>query len=553
MEQDWFNKYAVYQIYPMSFCDSNGDGKGDIPGIISKLDYLQSIGIHTIWLSPIYASPMVDMGYDISDYYKINPIFGTMDDFDNLIQEARKREIRIIMDLVVNHTSDQCAWFQEALKNPKSKYRDYYIFKKGKGHRHRTVPNNWKSSFLGSAWEELKNEKGTFYLHLFSKEQPDLNWRNPEVLKEVEKIMNFWMDKGVYGFRCDVISCIYKDSFRDGKKQKLTSGMPVGMERYVATDGCHKILKKLREDVIIPHHGVLIGETFGVTLKTGPKFLDGELDTFFSFAHTAINAGKWSKEYIDPIVFKKTLMEWQKDIKWNGVYLENHDQHRAINKYVKKGYEEIGAKMLLTLVYTLRGTPFIYQGQEIGMRDYPSLKIDQCNDLVTHFIFDLAHKHYHLPKWIAMKKAKHNGRDDARAPMAFSDKDGFGFTDPGVQPWQIFSPFSTTINVKTEEEDENSVLNYFKKITALREKSSALSIGAIHYMKDTPENVLAFIRESPEEKLLVVLNLNNRVERIDKLISHFEIEKNLLCNNNNPSNYRAMLPYESDVFKIKEK
>lgn len=550
MELDWFNQNAVYQIYPMSFCDGNGDGKGDLLGIISKLDYLKSIGIHTIWLSPIYESPMVDMGYDISNYYRINPIFGTMDDFDKLMKEAKERDIRIIMDLVVNHTSNQCRWFQEALKDPKSPYRDYYIFKEGKGKDHREVPNNWKSSFLGSAWEELENEKGMFYLHLFSKEQPDLNWRNEKVLEEVEKIMNFWMDKGVYGFRCDVISCIYKDSFENGKRQKLTSGQPVGMEHYVATDGCHQILKKLRKDVILPHHGVLIGETFGVTLKSGPKFLEDELDTFFSFEHTCINSGKWSKEYIKPSKFKAKLIQWQEAIRWNGVYLENHDQHRAINKYIKPGYENVGAKMLLTLVYTLRGTPFIYQGQEIGMRDYPSLKLEECNDLVTHFIYDFAHNQFHIPQKLAMKKAKHNGRDDARAPMAFSKEEGYGFTKADVKPWQVYSPFSSSINVESEENDENSVLQYFKKITILRHDSIALSIGSIRFLK-TNDNLLAFLREAEGERILVILNLNSNVEKVDSILSQYQIEKRLIGNQTSAHSWHAILPYEANVFLLK--
>lgn len=550
MEKNRFNEYAVYQIYPMSFCDSNQDGKGDLQGIISKLDYLQSIGIHTIWLSPIYESPMVDMGYDISDYYRINPIYGTMEDFDRLMEETKKRDIRVIMDLVVNHTSDQCRWFKEAIEDPESIYRDYYIFRKGRGKDNRMPPNNWTSSFLGSAWQELENEKGTFYLHLFSKEQPDLNFHNEAVIREVEKIMEFWLNKGVYGFRSDVISCIYKESYEDGKKQGFATATPVGVEHYIATEGCHEILKRLRREVIEPHHAVFIGETFGVDLESGPRFLEHELDAFFSFEHVNINANRWSKEYIDPIKFKKVLLDWQTRIDWNGVYLENHDQHRSIGKYIRKGYENIGAKMLLTLVYTLRGTPFIYQGQEIGMVNYPNLPIEECNDLVTHFIYDMAHKDYHLPGRLALKKARHNGRDDPRAPMAFTSQKGFGFSSPDVKPWQVYHPFNDRINVETEMKDEDSVLNYFRRITALRKDSEALCIGSFTPLDHVPEKVLGFIRETDSEKLLVLLNLDKKTEDIQNLMSQYHLDNPLIGNYKNYRNTGKLLPYQALVFRI---
>ena len=548
MEKNWFSENAVYQIYPISFCDSNGDGKGDLQGIISRLDYLKNLGIHTIWLSPIYESPMVDMGYDISDYYKINPIYGTMDDFDSLIKEANNRDIKIIMDLVVNHTSNKCQWFQDAIKNPNSPYREYYIFKKGKGKSNQLPTNNWKSTFLGSAWEELENEKGTYYLHLFSKEQPDLNWHNEKVIEEVIKIMNFWLDKGVYGFRSDVISCIYKESYEDGKKQKMTSGVPVGIEHYVASEGCHKILKRLRKEVIIPHDAVFIGETYGVTLKTGPKFLEDELDTFFTFEHETINSGKWSKEYINPNKFKKILIDYQEQINWNGVYLENHDQHRSINKYIKKGYEIKGSKMLLTLIYTLRGTPFTYQGQEIGMVDYPSLKLDECNDLVTHFIYDFIHNKFHLPSFLAYKKARHNGRDDPRAPFPFTSKPGFGFTNAEVKPWQVFHPYNDRINVEKQENDKDSILNHFKKLNEIRKNSISLSTGTIKFINKEKKNILSFIRETENEKLLVILNLNNRYEKIKDILKTMNINSFILGEENIKDD--ILLPYGYSIIKL---
>ncbi|MFA6829383.1 MAG: alpha-glucosidase [Bacilli bacterium] len=507
MTRDFISKNAIYQIYPISFCDSNDDGKGDIPGIISKLDYLKSIGIKVIWLSPIYKSPMADMGYDIEDYYDINPIFGTMDDFRNLLSQAKERDIRIIMDLVVNHTSDQCQWFKEAIKNPESPYRDYYIFKKGKKGKE---PNNWESSFLGSAWEPVKNEKDTYYLHLFSKAQPDLNFHNEKVIQEVEKIMNFWMDMGVYGFRCDVISAIYKDSFEDGKKTVL--GVPRGQEHYIATKGCHQILKRLRKNVVDPHQGVLIGECLGADLDNGPAFLEDELDTFFTFAHVGINQGKWSKEYVDPKVFGKVISDWQKTIDFNGNYLENHDQHRSIGKYIKKGFEIPGSKMLLTLIYTLRGVPFIYMGEELGARDYEKLEYSQCHDCVTSFIYQLA-TGYGLPKKIAFAKARHNGRDDCRAPMAFNSQAGYGFSSEGIIPWQKYNEYSKFLNVEYETSDTDSTLNYFKKINSFRSESDVLSFGTIEFIKEKDPELLSFIREYQGKRLKVILNFSYKPKK----------------------------------------
>lgn len=547
MTDEFLKHNAVYQIYPASFCDSNGDGWGDIQGIISKLDYLHDLGIRIIWLSPVYDSPMVDMGYDISDYYKINPRFGTMEDFDTLILEAKKRDMRIIMDLVVNHTSDKCAWFQEALKNPDSPYRDYYVFKKGKDEKN--PPNNWTSTFTGPAWEPVENEPNMYYLHIFTKEQPDLNWHNEKVVKEVENIMSFWMDKGVYGFRCDVISAIYKDSYADGKKQPL--GMPVGQEHYIATSGNHEMLKRLRRDVVDPHHGVLIGECMGATIENSKGYLDDELDTFFAFEHTSVNANTWGKEYIDPKKFKKIIEKWQKNIDFNGNYLENHDQHRSINKYIKEGYEIKGAKMLLTLIYTLRGVPFVYMGEEFGAMDYPKgyLSIEECNDCVTQFIYKLA-RSFHLPKGISYRKAVHNGRDDARYPMAFDDTEGHGFTSPGVTPWQKFNPMSKLLNAKTVSEAKNNTIEYFKKLNEIRREDEVLSNGTIEFLDVSP-TVLCFRRKYNEKTYLVLLNLDEKKKDISSFIGKYPLDKIIISNTKNSLEY-GLDAYGAYVLDVSE-
>lgn len=539
---------TTYQIYPISFKDSNDDGIGDINGIISKLDYLNDLGVKTIWLSPIYASPMYDMGYDISDYYSINPKFGTMEDFNRLLLECKKRDMKVIMDLVVNHTSIQHKWFQEALKNKKSKYRDYYIFKEGKGKNKKLPPNNWQSSFLGSAWSELEDEKGMYFLHLFTDKQPDLNWHNEEVIKEVINIMNFYLDKGVFGFRCDVISCIYKESLEDGYKRKL--GDPIGQEHYISTAGCHSILKRLRKEAIDPHNGVLIGELYGVKSNDIQPFLEDELDTFFSFDHVTINQNKVRGEYVSAKRFKYELIKWQLSNDSNGMYLENHDQRRSINKFIKEGYEDVGSKMLLTLIYTLKGYPFIYQGEEIGSKNYPihEFKIEDSNDIVTKQVYTLARSFY-LPKFICEKIARHNGRDDSRAPMSFSSKEGYGFASKDIKPWQKFNSLNSIINVESQINDKNSTLNFTKQIIKFRKDNKVLSYGDISFI-DTQAKVLAFYRSLEDSKLLVLLNLNYKIEKINKDLKKHIVKENILLNNISSINQDYLYPYQAIIIKI---
>ncbi len=550
-DKEFLKKHAVYQIYPISFCDSNGDGYGDLNGIISKLDYLKDIGIHTIWLSPIYMSPMVDFGYDISDYRKINPLFGTMDDFDRLMEETKKRDMMVIMDLVVNHTSDQHTWFKEALKDKNSPYRDYYIFKQGKKDENGKwiYPNNWTSNFTGSAWEEVPNEEGMYYLHLFTKQQPDLNWHNPKVYEEVKDIIEFWMDKGVYGFRCDVISEIYKESYEDGKKD-VSLSLPIGMEHYLATDGNHAILKRLQKDVISPRGGVLIGECGGnITIEDGKKFMEDELDTFFEFEHVDCYKGFFSKK-IDLKKFKDALISWGKEISWCGNYLENHDQRRVFSRYVYGKDEDMGAKMLLVLLYTLKGTPFLYMGQEYGAHNYPKpLKMEECRDIVTQNVYQMA-KGYHLPSFLAKTLAHKFGRDDERAPMAFDSSIGYGFSSKEAKPWQRYNPLSRIYNAENQSKDENGILTFFKKINQLREGNEILIHGTIDFsLCEKTKDVMMYIREFKGKKILVLINLSNRKRKVDEKI--LSMEKELLLSNYESMNEK-LLPYQAAVFSLKE-
>ena len=538
MDRNLLKEKGVYQIYPISFKDSNNDGKGDIKGIISKLDYLESIGIEIIWLSPIYLSPMLDMGYDVSDYKKINPIFGTMEDFDNLMKETKKRHMKVIMDLVVNHTSSEHYWFKEALSNPKSKYRKYYYFRKGKKGEY---PNNWTSTFTGPAWEKVEGEDDMYYLHIYSKYQPDLDFHSEELIQEVESILSFWFEKGVYGFRCDVVSSFYKESLEDGKKTSIDK--PIGLEHYIGVKKNQEILLRLRKNVVDKYNGVLIGEFSFATTENVPPYIDNHiLDTFFSFDHVNMNQIALFKKYVNPKVLKRTLIDWQSKVENNGVYFENHDQNRVIGKYVKEKYQNVGSKLFLTLVYTLKGIPFIYQGQELGSYNYPKgyMKFEETNDICAKMIFESVKRIIPI-KSLRKKFAMHISRDNERAPMAFDSSESFGFTSNWVKPWQKYNPLSVRANVQDEEKDEDSPLNFFKKLINIRKTNKILSYGDISFYP-TKGDVLLYVREYEKKKILVQANLSSCNRNISKDIKDFNIKDTLISNYSDIKEY--LRPYE---------
>lgn len=505
----WQN-HAVYQIYPRSFCDSNGDGIGDIPGIISKLDYLKSLGVGILWLSPIYCSPNDDMGYDVSDYKAINPEYGTMADFDRLILEAKKRDLRIVMDLVVNHTSDEHAWFKES-KKPDSPYRDYYYWREGK--KNNTLPpNNWTSMFPGSAWEFVP-EVGLWYLHLYGKKQPDLNWHNPKVKEEVESILRFWLDKGVYGFRCDVINQIYKESLEDGKGF-APSGR--GIEHYLMTEGNHKILQELQADVFSHYDCVVIGETFKVDIPNGQRFLNGEMAMFFQF--DAMETDKWWNPFwakrFKAKKFMAILYRWQKGADWNANYLENHDQRRSISRFGDpRHYWKESGKMLGLLNFTLRGTPFIYEGEELGMLNYPyKEKPGEYKDVCCDFLA-ATFKKFHFPKHLAIKFIDVYNRDHARSPMQWDSTPNAGFSKTSGPCWLPLNPNYPNLNARLESLDSHSILAFYQKLTQLRLEHSALNLGSIVPLKGT-SYVFAYRRQDEKESLLVLLNFSKKNRRI---------------------------------------
>ena len=502
---NWWKERIVYQIYPRSFQDSNGDGIGDIPGIISRLDELKELGIGIIWLSPVYKSPDIDNGYDISDYRDINPKLGTMADMEHLFAEAKKRDIKIIMDLVINHTSDEHDWFIKS-RDKDSSYRDYYIWKPpGPDGR---PPNNWSSFFVENAWE-FDPQSGEYYLHLFHESQPDLNYRNPKVIEEIKEIMHFWLKKGAAGFRCDVINLLFKTSFEDGIHRMAVRGR----EHFVSQEGTHKILQELRRDVLDHYDCFTVGESVFVNLRDAKLFSNidrKELDMVFYFDHLQVD--RWVEKYI-PKKFKANklldvLTKWQQGLEWSAVYLENHDQPRIVSHYGDDGeYWERSAKLLATLQLTLRGTQFIYQGQEIGMTNFDLTSIKQSNDLETISV-DRVLRSFWIPRGLRWKWIKSCSRDNARTPMQWSAEPGAGFTRG--QPWLKINKNHSRVNLEEQKNREGSIWNFYKNMIALRASNKTLKYGDFAPIY-SDKTVLAYTRTLlGEEQFTVILNFSDK-------------------------------------------
>ncbi|HBE98590.1 MAG TPA: glucohydrolase, partial [Firmicutes bacterium] len=512
MEHKFFQNQIVYQIYPRSFCDSNGDGIGDIPGIISKLDYLKKLGVGILWLSPVYKTANADFGYDVSDYYSINPEYGTMQDMLHLIEEAKRKGIRIVMDLVVNHTSDEHEWFQNSI-HPSSPYRDFYYWRKGKKNN-TEPPNNWTSNFGGSAWTYVP-EANAYYLHVFGKKQPDLDWHNPRVLEEVEKILRFWLDKGVYGFRCDVINQIWKEDLKDARKSLWVTGQ----EKYLMKEGNHRILHQIYEDVFSRYDCMVVGETYNVDFKNARRFTDRELDLVFQF--DTVNSDKFLvpifKTKFHPKKFKKTFFDWQRELDWNALFLENHDQPRSLNRFgdTKKYYKE-SAKELAMILLTLRGTPFLYQGEEIGMADYPLFQPEQYRDPVDFWLLNLLPK-FHFSKKKTLELIHNCNRDNARTPMQWGKGNNADFTS-GKETWLPVNPNYPEINVEIEEKDPDSILSFYRQLIEFRKENPALLYGNFEPIK-TKGSIMAFYRSYQGEMLFVLLNLTKKTQRLPHKIS----------------------------------
>lgn len=497
----WWKNAIVYQIYPRSFCDSNGDGIGDIPGIISKLHYLKDLGVDVIWLSPVYPSPNFDNGYDISDYKGINPEFGTMEDMEKLISRAKRLGIKIIMDLVINHTSDEHEWFKKALAGDE-KYKDYYYFRSPNG---RKAPNNWGSFFGGKAWS--KTENGEYYLHLFSKKQPDLNWHNPQVYEEITDIMRFWLDKGIAGFRCDVINIIYKKTLEDGKRRFALTGK----EHYLNTDGCHELLQRFNTEVWSKYKTFIVGETVFVTPNDAKLLSDEsrkELDAVFFFEHMDVDSRgiKWFKKAYKPCKLIKILDKWQQALEVPANYLENHDQIRSVNHFGNTGrFWAMSAKLLCGLNLTLKGVPFIYEGEEIGMTNGDFRGLRDLKDIESSSI-NQSMKKLLLVHSIRRKLILRTTRDNARTPVQWDSSEGAGFTTG--TPWLKINANKSYINVEDEKVDEESILNFYKHMIEFRKNSQALNEGSYRRVA-SPSDVYIFTRESIDQRLYIYCNLSS--------------------------------------------
>lgn len=513
MEKAWWKESVVYQIYPRSFCDSNGDGIGDLKGIAGKLEYLKELGIDVIWLSPVYQSPNDDNGYDISDYQAIMKEFGTMDDFERMLDRAHKLGIKIMMDLVVNHTSDEHAWFVESRKSEDNPYRDYYIWRDAKMGKE---PNNWGSCFGGSAWQ-YDEEAGQYYLHLFSPKQPDLNWDNPKVRQEVFSMMNWWCNKGIDGFRMDVISLISKvPGLPDGAVGKSGYG---DFGPYCANGPhVHEYLQEMNREVLSKYDLITVGECSGVTVEEAKKYAASsgkELNMVFQFEHMDLDGGesfKWNHNKIRLTELKKIMSKWQTELEgkaWNSLYWCNHDQPRFLSRMGNDSprYREVSAKMLATCLHMMQGTPYVYQGEELGMTNYPFTSLDEFRDIESINAY-----HELTEKGIVASEdmfdyISYKGRDNARTPMQWDDSDQAGFTTG--TPWIPVNPNYKEINAKEQMNRETSVFYYYKKLIALRKQYEIIVYGKYDLLLPDSEEIYAYKRTLGEEKLLVLCNFTD--------------------------------------------
>ena len=555
MEKRWWKESVVYQIYPRSFCDSNGDGIGDLNGITGKLDYLKELGIDVIWLSPVYKSPNDDNGYDISDYQAIMDEFGTMEDFDRMLATAHEKGIKIMMDLVVNHTSDEHKWFIESRKSTDNPYRDYYIWRPAK--EDGSLPNNWGSCFSGPAWEYDKTTD-MYFLHLFSKKQPDLNWDNPAVRQDVFDMMNWWLKKGVDGFRMDVISLISKEPGLPDKEPGINGYATFN----VSANGphVHEYLQEMRQKALNNADTITVGECSGVTLEEAKKYArsdEKELNMVFQFEHMDVDsdekAGKWTTRKMDLRNLKKILTRWQKglqDIAWNSLYWENHDQPRSVSRFGNDSdeYREISAKMLATCIHMMQGTPYVYQGEELGMTNCPFNTLDNFRDLESINAFHELTEQGKMTEEDMMAAIGYKGRDNARTPMQWDDSAYAGFST--ANPWIMVNPNYTKINAKDQVNREDSVFKYYQKLIKLRHESELIVYGTYDLILDDDKDIYAYIRTLGDEKLIVYCNFSETTREVE-LPEEFTNGKVLISNYIDAKvNHKITLrPYEAIVIQ----
>ncbi|MGL5348020.1 MAG: glycoside hydrolase family 13 protein [Peptostreptococcaceae bacterium] len=543
IDKKWWHKSVVYQVYPRSFNDTNGDGIGDIKGIIEKLDYLKNLGIDVIWLSPVYKSPNDDMGYDISDYMDIMNEFGTMEDMDNLINEAKQRDIKIIMDLVVNHTSDEHKWFIEGRKSKDNKYHDYYVWRKPLDGE---VPNELTSTFCGSAWE-YNEPTGEYYLHLFSKKQPDLNWENEDLRKEIYDMINFWLEKGIGGFRMDVIDLIGKvpDEMIKENGPKL-----------------HDYLQEMNKNTFGNYDVLTVGETWGATPGIAKLYSNpsrNEVSMVFQFEHMSVDKiegkRKWDLAPINFIKLKQILSKWQTELKnegWNSLFWNNHDLARVVSRFGNdKEYRVESAKMLATLLHMKMGTPYIYQGEEIGMTNMKFESIEDYKDIEAINTYNerisLGYSHEEV-----MKSLHAKARDNARTPIQWDKSENAGFTTG--TPWISVNPNYKDINVQDALNDKDSIFYHYKELINLRKSMDVIVYGDFELLYEEDLNIYSYTRTLGDEKLLIVCNFFDKDVEFNKPENIKCKDSQILISNYNDSSKNIkkinLRPYEAIVYKL---
>jgi oligo-1,6-glucosidase len=559
LTRQWWKEAVIYQIYPRSFMDSNGDGVGDINGIISRLDYLKVLGIDVVWLSPVYQSPNDDNGYDISDYRAIMDEFGTMADWDRLLDEMHQRGIKLIMDLVVNHSSDEHAWFVESRKSKDNPYRDYYIWLEGKDGKE---PNNWESAFSGSAWQ-YDEASGEYFLHLFSKKQPDLNWENPKLRQEIYDMMKFWLDKGIDGFRMDVINFISKvPGMPDGDNPEGKRYVS-GAEYYMNGPRIHEFLQEMNQEALSGYDVMTVGEMPGVTVEEAKLYTGedrGEVNMVFQFEHVDLDAGpggKWDLRPMTLSAVRDNFTKWQKgleEVGWNSLYLNNHDQPRMVSRFGNDtDYRVESAKMLATFLHTLKGTPYIYQGEELGMTNVRFATIDDYRDIETLNMYreKVVENGEDVAK--VMQSIYVKGRDNARTPMQWDDSEHAGFTTG--TPWLKVNPNYQEINAKAAVSDPNSVFQYYRRLIGLRKENPIMVYGSYDLILAEHEQIYAYVREYEGQKLLIMLNFSGEEALFELPEGIGYKEKRLFINNyevNGDDAIESILlkPYEARVYLL---
>ncbi|MGE8206577.1 glycoside hydrolase family 13 protein [Heyndrickxia sp. NPDC080065] len=553
MKQAWWKEAVAYQIYPRSFMDSNGDGIGDLKGIISKLDYLKELGIDVIWICPMYKSPNDDNGYDISDYQDIMDEFGTMKDFDLLLEEVHRKGMKLIIDLVINHTSDEHPWFIESRSSVDSPKRDWYIWRDGKDGKE---PNNWESIFGGSAWEydEMTNQ---FFLHIFSRKQPDLNWENKEVRTALYKMMNWWMDKGIDGFRVDAISHIKKEDGLHDMPNPLGLTYVSSFDKHMNVEGIQPFLEELKQETFSKYDIMTVGEANGVSIDEAEIWVGedkGKFNMVFQFEHLSLWDAE-NKKNIDIVELKKVLSRWQKGLEnkgWNALFIENHDKARVVSTWGNdKDYWRESATALGAMYFLMQGTPFIYQGQEIGMTNVKFNTIDEYDDVATKNLYQIKINEG-IPHEQIMQIIWDSSRDNSRTPMQWSNESHAGFTI-GTS-WIGVNPNYKEINVERQKDDPNSIYHFYKKMIALKKSNKVFTYGVYDLLLEDHPQIFAYTRTLEKEKVLILTNLSDQAAsysfneislKFDQLIlQNYDVEEHGEISHCN------LKPYEARVYKI---